>query len=133
MRRTTIFKILTFLYIVAVAVICFAKFSSIPTVPGKFLGLDADKVVHFLLFMPFPVLVYYSFPLQKKGLVTTLCCIVGIFILGSGLAAITEYIQSKLPYRSMDINDFKADALGMLLSSLVIFLIRLFSRRKANA
>ena len=133
MKRTTIFKILTLLYIATVAVICFAKFSSLPTIPGKFLGMDADKVVHFLMFFPFPILAYFSFPLQKKGLLTTLCCIVVIFILGAGLAGLTEYIQSKLPYRTMDINDFKADALGMLLASVIVFFIRLFTHKKADA
>lgn len=132
MKRTTIFKILTLLYIAAVAVICFANFSSLPTVPGKFLGMDADKVVHFLLFFPFPLLAFYSFPLQKKGLVTTVFCIIAIFIIGAALAGLTEYVQGKLPYRSMDVNDFKADALGMLLSSVIVFAVSVFSHRKAN-
>ena len=133
MKRTTIFKILTLLYVATVALICFARFSSLPTVPGKFLGMDADKVVHFLMFMPFPLLAYFSFPLDRKGLGRTLCAIVAIFVIGCCLAGVTEYVQGKLPYRTMDINDFKADALGMLFSSLVVFLSRVFSKSRKNA
>lgn len=133
MKRTTIFKILTLLYIIAVAVLCFSRFSSLPTVPGKFLGLDADKVVHFLMFVPFPLLAYLSFPFDRKGLPATIGIIVLIFAVGCILAGCTEYIQGQLPYRTMDINDFKADTLGLLFSSLVTFLVRLFSRPARNA
>jgi len=133
MRRTTIFKILTLIYIATVAVICFARFSSLPTVPGKIFGLDADKVVHYLMFMPFPVLAYFSFPLERKSFWGAMGALLLILLLGAGLAGITEYVQGKLPYRSMDINDFKADVLGMATSSLVIFIIRLFTPSRKNA
>lgn len=133
MKRTTIFKILTLIYIIVVGVICFAKFSSLPTVPGKFLGLDADKVVHFLMFVPFPILAYFSFPLDRKRLLPTIGAIILIFIIGACIAGLTEFIQGRLPYRTMDINDYKADLLGILLSSMVVFLIRLFSHRSENA
>ena len=133
MKRTTLFKILTLLYMIAVAIICFAKFSSIPAVPGKFLGLDADKVVHFLMFTPFPVLAYFSFPLDRKSLLLNVIAIILIFLSGAGIAGLTEIIQGRLPYRTMDINDYKADVLGILFTTLVLFLVRLFSRRSANA
>ena len=133
MKRTTFFKILTLVYIVAVAVLCFANFSSIPTVPGKFLGMDADKVVHFLMFFPFPLLAYLSFPLERKGIFATLCIIVLIFAVGCGLAGVTEYVQSKLPYRTMDIADFRADMLGLISASIITFLLRVLIRPKKNA
>ncbi|MBR4809026.1 MAG: VanZ family protein [Bacteroidales bacterium] len=133
MKRTTVFKILTLLYLVAVAVLCFAKFSSLPTVPGKFLGMDADKVVHFLMFFPFPLLAYLSFPLERKGIFVTVCIIVLIFAVGCCLAGVTEYVQGRLPYRTMDIADFRADMLGMLSASVITFLLRIFIRPAGNA
>ena len=45
------------------------------------------------------------------------------FIIGALLAYGTEYVQGKLPYRSMDINDFKADALALAISSVFVFII----------
>lgn len=132
MKRTTFFKILTLIYIIVVGVICFAKFSSLPTVPGKFLGLDADKVVHFLLFVPFPMLAYFSFPLDRQHFLLTLGAIVLIFAIGAGIAGLTEYVQGRLPYRTMDINDYKADLLGLFFSSMLVFFIRVFTRRSNN-
>ena len=131
MKRTTIFRILTFIYVVVVGVLCFANFRSIPIAPGKFLGIDADKVVHFFMFFPFPILMYFSLPMEKKRLGPVLGIIVLIFAVGCLLAGCTEYVQGKLPYRTMDINDFKADMLGMLLASLITFLIRLFTHKNA--
>ena len=133
MKRTTLFKILTLLYLVAVAVLCFANFSSLPKAPRHILGFDADKVVHFLMFFPFPLLAYFSFPLNKRGLVFTFFAIVLIFGVGCGLAGITEYVQSKLPYRKMDAADFNADMLGLLLASLITFIISLFIHSRKNA
>jgi VanZ family protein len=101
-------------------------------VPGKFLGLDADKVVHFLLFVPFPILAYFSFPLDRKRLLPTLGAIVLIFAIGAGIAGLTEYVQGRLPYRTMDINDYKADLLGLFFSSMLVFFIRVFTRRSNN-
>ena len=132
MKRTTLFKILTLLYMVAVAVLCFAKFSSLPTVPGKFLGMDADKVVHFLMFFPFPLLAYLSFPFDRKGLFATLGILVLIFAVGCGLAGLTEYVQGRLPYRTMDPADFKADMFGLLSASVITFLLRVLIHPKKN-
>ena len=47
MRRVWIFRVLTLLYIIAVAVLCFAKFSAMPPSPVSIFGIPADKVVHF--------------------------------------------------------------------------------------
>ena len=128
MKRTTFFKILTVIYIVVVAVLCFANFNSLPTAPGTFLGFPADKVIHFFMFTPFPILAYFSFPLEKKKPFPTLAILVLIFAVGCCIAGTTEYVQGKLPYRTMDINDFKADMLGMAISTLVCFLVRLFHK-----
>ena len=133
MKRTTLFKILTLLYIAAVAVLCFANFSSLPTAPRKILGIDADKVVHFLMFFPFPLLAYLSFPFHKRGLVPTFFIILLIFAIGCGLAGVTEYVQSKLPYRTMDENDFKADLLALLCSSIITFFVWLFLHKRKDA
>ncbi|MBO7604542.1 MAG: VanZ family protein [Bacteroidales bacterium] len=133
MRRVWIFRILTLLYIIAVAVLCFARFSALPPSPASIFGIPADKVVHFLMFLPFPVLAFFSLRLSRGGVVKTLLVLVAVFIVGCGLAWGTEYIQSKLPYRTMDPADFGADRLGLICGSFIAFFIKLFSRKKKNA
>ena len=125
MRRVWIFRVLTLLYIIAVAVLCFAKFSAMPPSPVSIFGIPADKVVHFLMFLPFPI--------RRGGVVKTILVLVAVFIVGCALAWGTEYIQGKLPYRSMDPADFGADRLGLLCGSIIAFFIKLFSHKKINA
>lgn len=133
MRRTTLFRILTLLYIAAVAVLCFAKFSSLPSVPGFFLGIPMDKIVHFLMFLPFPVLALFSFRLRSPKVLTVVLLVVGIFAVGCIMAWCTEIIQGRLPYRTMDPNDFAADRLGLVSGALIAFIISLFTLKKADA
>ena len=129
MKRTTFFKILTFIYVVVVGYLCFTNFESLPTAPGKFLGLPADKVVHFVMFFPFPLLVYLSFPMEKKKFWSIFGLLILIFAIGCVMAGITEYVQGKLPYRTMDIMDLRADMHGMMLATLICFLIWIFSKK----
>lgn len=133
MRRTTLFRLLTLLYLAAVAVLCFAKFSSLSSVPGSFLGIPTDKIVHFLMFLPFPVLALLSFELKKPHLLKLVLIVVFLFIMGCLIAWATEYVQGLLPYRDMDPVDFRADRLGLLCGSVISFLLFVFAVRKANA
>lgn len=133
MRRTTLFRLLTLLYLAAVAVLCFAKFSSLSSVPGSFLGIPTDKIVHFFMFMPFPVLALLSFELKKPHLFKLVLIVVLLFITGCLLAWATEYVQGLLPYRDMDPKDFRADSLGLLVGAVVSFLLFVFAVKRANA
>lgn len=129
MKRTVLFRILTVVYLAVIAVLCFANFGSNREVPLTLFGLPTDKIVHFLMFLPFPFLAFFSFPLRKAGVMKSLLLVIGLFAMGCLLACGTEYIQSKLPYRTMDPNDFRADAAGLICGSVTTFLIRLFSKK----
>lgn len=105
--RTTA-RILLGIYLVAVLTLCVINLSSMPEVPTTFLGIELDKVAHFLMFLPLPVLFYLSFDWKAAA-------IIGASILaGLTLAGTTEWIQSFLTYRSMDLDDFFADIIGLL-------------------
>ena len=133
MKRTVVFQILTVLYVALVAVLCFANLKSPTDVPRTIFGLESDKVAHFAMFFPFPILAFLSFRTKGMGLGATLGLIVLIFAVGCLLAGATEYIQGLLPYRTKDTFDLKADMLGMIISSLIVFVISCFAhaRRKS--
>lgn len=46
--------LLLLFYIGAVAFCCFWKFTSLPSLELKIFGIPKDKIVHFLMFLPFP-------------------------------------------------------------------------------
>lgn len=120
------------LYICTVAYLCFHRFSSLPSISQTIFGIPTDKVVHFFMFLPFPALTVMCMgevPHSRSAIILQ-----GIlaFLAGCLFAVLTEYIQTKLYYRSGDILDFAADAIALALTSVISFSI-LAHRFRKNA
>ncbi len=128
-RRCLIYPVLMALYFIAVGFLCFGHFDSIDMASGMFLGIPTDKIVHFSMFFPFPLLAYATFGRKIKGNFRTMLSIVLIFATGCILAIGTELGQGLTDYRSCDINDFRADAIGMAVSSIILVCIEFFRRK----
>ena len=125
--RALIFRILMLLYIFAVGFLCFNNFKDIPDeIPKSLFGIPIDKVVHFCMFFPFPVLGFFSFDHRKWGTAQTIGNIISLAAYGCVFAGLTELVQSVLPYRTQDIADFKADALAVCIASVFVLIFDLF-------
>lgn len=129
MKKKTL-RILFFIYLLCVGYLCFASFKAIPSSPIFIFGLQADRIVHFLMFIPFPFLAFFSYEDKKASVWKVLLVLVLIFSIGCLVAGATEYIQGLLPHRAKDIEDFKADALGLLFGSIITLLTEIGIRRK---
>ena len=102
------------IYLVAVGVLCFIRPSSLPEMDVKtFLGLPIDKVLHFLMFLPYPVLSGLVFINKDQKLSAAATIMLILAITGIGVAYGTEMIQSQTGYRSYEIADFYADMTGI--------------------
>ena len=112
-KARKIFRILLVLYLISILVLCFANLSSLPDVSNTIFGIEIDKVAHFLMFLPFPALFYLSFEGKAAALIGA-----GI-LAGLSVAGTTEWVQSFLTYRSMDLADFFADTAGLLSGALL--------------
>ena len=121
--KTILARILFFLYLAAIAFLCFMHVDKLPDVEKILFGIPADKLAHFLMFLPFPILAYLAYDHLTNRFWSAVLFAAATFIIGALLAYGTEYLQGKLPYRSMDINDFKADALALAISSVFVFII----------
>lgn len=124
------FRILFFLYIAGVLFLCFWNFESTPSVAGSLLGIPTDKIAHFCMFVPFPVLAFLAFDkYTEKPLQSFL--FVGITLLvGVLLAFFTEWGQSSLTtWRNGDPWDFVADVIGITAASAAV-LVRDLSKQK---
>ena len=119
------FGILLVLYLAAVAYICFHSFKSLPRIRTIW-GFPADKFVHFVMFLPFPFLMYLTFAPITKHFFKALMHILIIFGIGCSIAAGTEVIQTHLKYRTGDLMDFKADATALAISSVLTLLLNYF-------
>lgn len=118
------------IYLAAVAVACFTKPSNLPDLgAGSFMGIPMDKVLHFILFLPFPILASMSLINLQKNKVANLIILLVISLTGIGIAYATEAIQAQIGYRSYDMKDLYADSLGIsvgaLLTAMIITCLRL--------
>ena len=117
-RRTRkVSRILLGIYLAAVFFLCFSNMSSLPEVKQQLLGMDADKVAHFLMFLPLPLLVCFSF--EGKAWLLALAGLLSGALLGGA----TELVQGFLTYRSMDIVDFAADMAGSVAGACLVLCI----------
>ena len=108
-------KFLFVLYIIALCVLCFADAPDMPEVDKFILGIPMDKIAHFLMFAPFPVLAYYSFERLGGNTDHNVRFALLTFLAGELFALMTETVQYFLPTRSMDLSDFLADTIGITL------------------
>lgn len=123
-------RLMLLLYVGAVAVLCFCKFDSLPDIQKTFLGIPTDKIVHFLMFLPFPVLGFFAFERHAHTPLYALGAVLVVASVGCIFAGITEIIQGALPYRSEDMTDFMADCLAVCISSAAVFIIDIAKIRK---
>ena len=120
-------RILFLLYLVAVAFVCFSKPDSLPKVPEWEFLIPFDKAVHFCLFLPFPVVAFFSLKIDRKPTRKAALAISAFLLVGLIFAGCTELLQGITEYRSRDVMDFVADSVGLTASSLLLALYLLFS------
>ena len=114
------FKVAFYLYLATVAVLCFGNFQSLPSVSNTFLGIPTDKVVHFAMFFPFPILAFLAYDKFTDTRKSVIIFALVTFAVGCLLAAGTEVGQAYLTkYRSGDPTDFIADFLALFSSTLI--------------
>ncbi len=121
LRKLTFWRVITLIYLCIVGYLCFASPNMLPKVSDWHFAIPADKIVHFCMFAPLPVLLFLcSADKGDKTTVKILSCL----IIGVITAGITEIIQGFSPYRSMELLDFAADCLGMAFSCLLLTIFR---------
>lgn len=126
-KHPLFWNILLILYLAAVAFLCFGRVTGPESLPKVFFGIHADKIAHFLMFVPFLPLVYMATGFRSRKWWQALLFSVLLYLAGIGLAWFTEYIQGMIPYRTKDIEDFKADAYALCLGASIQFCLDLVS------
>jgi VanZ family protein len=131
-RLYNIFRILLVIYLAGVAYLCFGHFGNLPDIQKTLFGIPMDKVVHFCMFFPAPLIGFFAFtdkPSSPGKALVSLICICSFSCIFAGL---TEIVQGTLPYRSEDIRDFEADCLAIGIATVLTFLINLITLRRAG-
>lgn len=123
--RVILSRIVFFLYLIAICFLLFATADNLPSISSTIWGLPTDKVAHFLMFFPFPILAFMSSNRVSKKIWHPLLFALVLFALGGAVAAITESIQGLLGYRSAELSDFKVDVLAMGISAVLVMAVDL--------
>ena len=134
MKKRNILALSIFiLYLGAVVYCCFGHFSQLPDMGVDTLfGIPTDKIVHFLMFFPFPILCFLAFTGRTRRPLHTVLSVGCVFLTGCLIAASTEIGQSFTDYRSGDILDFAADTTALAISSIIVMIIDLHIIKKHN-
>ena len=127
-KRNVIWFILLLVYLGVLAWCCFGNFDDIPQPRKEFFGIAFDKIVHFIMFLPFPFLCFLAFNCIEAKPWKAMLGIVAIFLAGCLIAAGTEIGQSYTAHRVGDPKDFMADFLSLAVSSLAMTVFYLVKR-----
>ena len=119
------------IYLIAVAVLCFIRPSNLPEVDIKTIfGIPIDKLLHFLMFLPYPFLSGMSFMSRKRSIFVNILILAILVVTGVGIAYGTELIQAQTGYRSYEIADFHADMTGIATGIIISAGYMIINRRK---
>ena len=130
-KQKIAFRILLFLYIAAVLYLCFGRFDNAPSIELNLWGIPTDKLVHFGMFFPFPILAFLAFDQHTETVPQTLLFVGVTLLIGLIVAVGTEWGQASLTdYRSGDPLDFLADTTGLILSSILIIIWDIRKQKK---
>ena len=128
MKRKAAFIALFGLYIAAILYLCLMKPDDMPQIEITFLGIPMDKLGHFIMFTPFPVLSYLMFTHRDRSITRDFLILTGIIAVGVGLAFVTEQLQAMTQYRTSDINDAYSDMTGLAFGCIIKILLIIIKR-----
>ena len=122
-----VLRIVVFLvYVAAVAWLCFGTFKPVPSIPRSIFGIPTDKVVHFLMFLPFPLLGTIAFDFRSWWRTLALTT-----LLANIIAFSFEQLQSRITsIRITDPTDLNANFLGITLGLAIAILIGLLAKKR---
>ena len=130
LRIRIIYIFLFCLYIAALCYLCFAKPDNVPSIEISFFGLPIDKVAHFLMFLPFPLLAFMTFDSRDSKIGGYILLLFGIVGAGIAMAAFTEFVQGYLSYRSEDSFDLLSDCIGLGVGTVAVIIYLIFRKLK---
>lgn len=127
--RKTISTLIFCVYLAAIAVACFIKGDNVPDVQFTLFGIPTDKIVHFCMFAPYPLLSFLTFKPSEIGKGRAALLIAVLMVFGAGLAYGTEMLQGITDYRAYEIADFHADLVGLSFGLIVLGAFMIYKRK----
>ena len=135
-RQRHIFVILAWIalavYFALVAWVCFGHFTQLPDMSQPIWGIPQDKLIHFVMFLPFPFLVMFTRRRRPATHRKALWLTVVSLVIGLAIAGATEWGQGLTLHRDRNPYDFLADAIALVFGSLIVLIISFHQVRRAS-
>jgi VanZ family protein len=126
--KTSFFKYIALIYAILIFIV-----SGIPTLSPPSVGLVLeDKILHFIEYMIFSLLLFLAFSVSKKEFLKRNVFLLST-VVGTVYAASDEIHQIFVPGRSCEFFDFVADCLGIIVVQVAIWLYLRRSTKKPVA
>lgn len=106
-------RVILVVYLASVFLLCFLNMGNVPSMNMEWFGIPKDKVAHFLMFLPFPILMALTFSKRSWSTGKFMLFLLMTAVSGAAAGGGIELLQGLSEYRSCDINDFKADCIGI--------------------
>ena len=129
-RLHFILKAIFVIYIIGLCFCCFWNFRGSIDLSTELWGIPKDKIAHFCLFFPFPIIFYLAFPKLRKTPRRYLKFSILALVAGTALGWLIEIIQGWSGCRSKDMADLLADICGLGASLLALQIFQAFFRKK---
>ena len=129
-KRKVIGLTLFLVYLGVVTWCCFGNFEDMPKPKQFILGIPFDKIVHFLMFFPFPFLFYMAFGPDRGNSRRSMLTLSLSFLSGCLVAGATEIGQGFTSHRTADPKDLMADAVALAAATVLAVLIILLKNNK---
>ena len=123
-------RIAFLVYFGLVLYVCFGHFDDLPDMSKPIWGIPQDKIIHFIMFFPFPILAAFALNLRPRSYGKVFLEVILLFLCGMAIAAATEIAQGFIAYRDRSIWDWVADASALVCSSLIVLTVLLLQVRR---
>lgn len=124
-QRARLFKFILVLYTACLCYLCFGQFNGIQKAPQFLFGIPTDKIEHFCMFFPFPIIYYLCFKTLARKPGKAILWTLETLAVGAVFAAATELIQRNISYRCGDWSDFLVDVLALAAGCIVTLILNL--------
>lgn len=129
MNHNRIYTLVTvpfIVYICAVCFFCLYHFSGEDLNLSEYIwGIRKDRIAHFLMFLPYPFVCWLFFNYNKHIKIYKQYTFATILLSGIALGAITEAAQEMFTsYRDGDPYDLGADITGIVVGTVLVYLLR---------
>ena len=132
-RLHFILKAIFILYIIGLCFCCFWNFRSSIDLSTELWGIPKDKIAHFCMFFPFPIIFYLAFPKLRNTPRRYLKFSILALATGVATGLTIEIIQGWSGYRSCDMTDLLADFCGLAAAVLILQVFEAFVMNKRRA